>query len=658
VATLLIDIEARFAKFQDSLDTISRDVARQVRGMERAFSAIGVSIASLGAALGAGAIATGVGNIVKGLADLDDAAEQSGASVESLSSLLNTLAPTGVGLEQITDLAGKLTRAMADADQESSKAAQAFKALGISTRDAAGNLRPVDDVLTELAESLAQYEDGSNKTALAQAILTKSGAQYLPLLKDLATRQRESATVTSDQAAAAESLANSWRTLGTESTKLAQQLAGPLVKALSDIIERFNAAGTAGENFYNRLRLAFQPDKEIARLEGVVRDLQAEYDALKGQDLSPVYDAGKIDRLAKLTERLAQARRELGDASIVRAIQQRNDPSLRAAEDRGFTPGRGQAPSSAESETVRKAQISDAERLTRALEEQVFTSLKLSEVEKLRSDIARGRVVFDSAAQRDRALAAAAQVDSIRAITQAADDESRAAIERIRRYEELERTQGAANEAAEASIQAQIDAWEDLADPTRQYQRELERINELLEQNRITSEQADRFRTSVVERMIGTLDDTKNEASETQNIARDLGLTFSSAFEDAILKGEKFSKVLQGIAQDIARIFLRKTVTEPLANFFANAASGLLAGVSAAGGATAATSAASNGSWDILPAAAGTGVATKSGGVTIYNQFASGVTQQDVANAAAMAAAQAKQEILSSMQRRGAYAGA
>ena len=52
--------------------------------------------------------------------------------------------------------------------------------------------------------------------------------------------------------------------------------------------------------------------------------------------------------------------------------------------------------------------------------------------------------------------------------------------------------------------------------------------------------------------------------ARTSDTARELGLTFSSAFEDAIIKGESFSKVLQGILQDIARIVVRRTITEPL----------------------------------------------------------------------------------------------
>ena len=45
---------------------------------------------------------------------------------------------------------------------------------------------------------------------------------------------------------------------------------------------------------------------------------------------------------------------------------------------------------------------------------------------------------------------------------------------------------------------------------------------------------------------------------------RELGLTFSSAFEDAIVKGEKLSKVMKGLLQGIARVLARKIITEPL----------------------------------------------------------------------------------------------
>lgn len=58
-----------------------------------------------------------------------------------------------------------------------------------------------------------------------------------------------------------------------------------------------------------------------------------------------------------------------------------------------------------------------------------------------------------------------------------------------------------------------------------------------------------------------TLRDLENERK--QNI-RDLGLTFESAFESAIIQGEKLGDVLRSLAQDMLKLATRKLVTEPV----------------------------------------------------------------------------------------------
>jgi hypothetical protein len=60
-----------------------------------------------------------------------------------------------------------------------------------------------------------------------------------------------------------------------------------------------------------------------------------------------------------------------------------------------------------------------------------------------------------------------------------------------------------------------------------------------------------------------------DEAQRAGGYAQQLGLSFSSAFEDAIVKGEGLSSILQGLEQDIARIIIRSAVTTPLANAIA-----------------------------------------------------------------------------------------
>lgn len=60
---------------------------------------------------------------------------------------------------------------------------------------------------------------------------------------------------------------------------------------------------------------------------------------------------------------------------------------------------------------------------------------------------------------------------------------------------------------------------------------------------------------------------------KVSDAARDLGFTFESAFENAIIEGEGFRSVLQGIAKDIARIALRKSVSEPFVKWLGTAVS-------------------------------------------------------------------------------------
>ncbi|MBY5984458.1 hypothetical protein KUW18_10185 [Halomonas sp. DP5Y7-2] len=76
------------------------------------------------------------------------------------------------------------------------------------------------------------------------------------------------------------------------------------------------------------------------------------------------------------------------------------------------------------------------------------------------------------------------------------------------------------------------------------------------------------------------------KVKETDDLTRDLGLTFSSAFEDAIVGGEGFREVLSGIAEDIARLAVRKSITEPAVDWLGTAVS---TGLAAYGGGSAGT---------------------------------------------------------------------
>ena len=57
---------------------------------------------------------------------------------------------------------------------------------------------------------------------------------------------------------------------------------------------------------------------------------------------------------------------------------------------------------------------------------------------------------------------------------------------------------------------------------------------------------------------------TNEKINETKGFMRELGAVFSSAFEQAVIDGQKFSGVLAGLANDIQRLITRKFITDPL----------------------------------------------------------------------------------------------
>lgn len=78
--------------------------------------------------------------------------------------------------------------------------------------------------------------------------------------------------------------------------------------------------------------------------------------------------------------------------------------------------------------------------------------------------------------------------------------------------------------------------------------------------------------------------DLEEGTNSLADAAEDLGLTFSSAFEDAIVGGEDLRDVLKGLADDILRIAVRKSITEPLGGALSSLFGGIFGGFKASGG--------------------------------------------------------------------------
>lgn len=131
------------------------------------------------------------------------------------------------------------------------------------------------------------------------------------------------------------------------------------------------------------------------------------------------------------------------------------------------------------------------------------------------------------------------------------------------------------------------DAIRDMIDPARRLRLELEEIAKLqslgVGQGGLSEEEANIRRFQLGNELDGLMaGDLPKRVDDIKDSVRDLGFTFQSAFEDAIVGGKKLSAVLRGLGQDLMRMFIRKSITEPLANWAAQNFSGL--SMRAAGG--------------------------------------------------------------------------
>lgn len=108
-----------------------------------------------------------------------------GVSAAELQGWQHAAQLSGSSAEEFTAAFTKFSRNVAEA-AESAKgpAAEAFKTLGLSATDAAGNLKRPADLLDGVADSLAGMEDPAKRTQVVMDLFGKSGAKLLPLFSE------------------------------------------------------------------------------------------------------------------------------------------------------------------------------------------------------------------------------------------------------------------------------------------------------------------------------------------------------------------------------------------------------------------------------------------------------------------------------------------
>lgn len=172
-------MKAEQAALATKMTSSAEDSARAVGLLRTAFIALG-GVASLA---GLQSIITGG---IEAKAKLYDLSLQTGISVEALSGLGKVAKFSNTDLDLIANSSNKLGKALFTQNEDSKGAAQALQALGLDF-NSFRELKP-EEQFVAIAGAMAQFDNGSEKSAAAMLLFGKNGATLLPFLQELEER--------------------------------------------------------------------------------------------------------------------------------------------------------------------------------------------------------------------------------------------------------------------------------------------------------------------------------------------------------------------------------------------------------------------------------------------------------------------------------------
>ena len=252
-------------------------VKANLEGLSSAASKVNGVLAGLGAALSLGAL------VAAGKAALDTAdnlsklSQKTGISVESLSLLKPIAEQSGISLEGLAKGMQKLATAMVEAAGGSKEQVEAFSRLGVSVKDAAGQLRPTEEVLLDLADAFAAMPDGAEKSALAVKLFGKSGVELIPFLnqgragiEQLKQKFKElGLEISGDTAKAAEKFNDTLDTVKQALSGIAMKVAEAALPALQKLADALVALASHGEEIMAVLRVLGEIIVAVLAVKGV-----------------------------------------------------------------------------------------------------------------------------------------------------------------------------------------------------------------------------------------------------------------------------------------------------------------------------------------------------------------------------------------------------
>ncbi|MCB4811699.1 hypothetical protein LG204_10270 [Methylovorus menthalis] len=255
LGSLIVKLALEHAEYTQGLDKSSQQALKYGQSIQRSVdqaeakvsqhfsNTIRGAAAATAAYLGVSSAVDAFNNSVNDLAALDDLAQKTGGTVENLSRMQKVAVQFGQDFSAIDPLLIKFAKNLNGVDDESSKAAMALQALGIS-QDFVRKNDP-SAVFIEVTKRLQNYADGAQKVDLVTDLMGKSAADSLPYFNDLAENVDKFTGVSAEAASKAATFQDNLGKLKVGTQELIQTFTIGLLPKLTEIIDKLNDLGNS-----------------------------------------------------------------------------------------------------------------------------------------------------------------------------------------------------------------------------------------------------------------------------------------------------------------------------------------------------------------------------------------------------------------------------
>lgn len=527
-----------------------------------------------------------LGATAKNTLELVDAtgklAQKIGVSVKEFSALSYAAEISDVSMEQLGSSLLKLSRNMVAAagPNGSEKLKAAFSALKINIENTDGSLRSSTDVLGDLADRFSNFKDGPEKAALAIQLFGRSGAQLIPFLnagreaiENLKDEARRLGVVFDEEAAkAADELNDNLGRMKFVALGASAAIVNDLAPGINELVKNFRLASaetTGVIGFFNRLGSAISmsaSDSDTDKLASLVTRQKELWQTLK-----EVNKGGDKQAAANIQTMLISTTRQIQGLRVVTEDMKKattadaakaNAPKIgdTAAEEEAAKAAKAAAEAAKKITDERQRLIESEVGYITGLEKQLALQQDLSEEARVQFELQKGEGAAFTEAGKAAAISLSRRIDLMKESKEVQDEMSKAVEEREK----------SAIATAESFAERRKAAIESLRTPMEQYADTVRELS-LLD---LGQDNMARGIAKAREEM----DRANDSASNAKETIRDLGLTFTSAFESAISEGAAFGDIIRSLEKDLIQLGTRKFVTEPFLKGFEKILDGAMSG--------------------------------------------------------------------------------